>query len=110
MTELTPRAKANSFPASPAYTTPFDTAGEETTPPPVVGLTHTGWHTFGAPEQLVVPAASKAYSTLSRDGTYSTPFATAGEDWMSSPVDPVHRGWHTFGLPEQLVVPAASKA
>ncbi len=42
----------------PLYTTPLATVGEEGWPP--VAAVHRGLHTFGVPEQLVAPLASKA--------------------------------------------------
>src|SRR5215467_12597609 len=76
---------------------------------PVVAV-HNGLHVFGMPEQPVVPAASNAYSLLSFEPTYTTPFATIGDEPTTPPVVPVHNGLHVFGVPEQPVVPFASNA
>src|SRR5437763_494987 len=94
----------------PTYTTPFATAGEASIWLPVTMVLHRGWHTLGTPEHPVVPFAENAYSFWSRDPTYTTPFATAGEETTSFPVEAVHRGWHTLGAPEQLSVPITEKA
>jgi hypothetical protein len=48
-------------------------------PLPVVAV-HNGKHTFGVPEQFVVPAAEKAYRLLSSDPMYTTPPATVGDE------------------------------
>src|SRR5438034_958585 len=52
----------------------------------------------------------KAYRLPSSDPTYTTPFATAGEESTELSVAPVHRGEHVVGDPEHPVAPAASKA
>ena len=79
---------------------------------------HNGEHDFGVPAQPVVPAASNAIKvwmycdvpSLQREATYTTPFATAGDESTTAPVVAVHNGAHDFGVPEQPVVPAASNA
>src|ERR1700694_383380 len=80
------------------------------TPSPVVAV-HSGKHTFGGPEQFVVPDASKAYSLWSSEPTYTTPLTTTGEENTTSPVRAVHNGTHVLvAPPEQPVFPAASNA
>ena len=69
-----------------------------------------GAHVLGLPEQPVAPAASNAYILWSSDPTYTTPFATAGDEYTTSPVAAVQSGAHVLGLPEQPVAPAASNA
>jgi hypothetical protein len=41
---------------------------------------HSGWQLLGTPEHFVVPAALNAYSVSSVDPTWTTPFATAGDE------------------------------
>ena len=69
-----------------------------------------GAHVLGLPEQPAVPAASNAYILPSADPTYTTPFATAGDESTPPPVSAVQIGAHVLGLPEQPAVPAASNA
>jgi len=76
----------------------------------LLGAVQSGVHVLGVPEQLVFPAASKAYSLSSSEPTYTTPLATAGEEETSPPVAAVQSGLHVLGEPEQLVLPAASNA
>ena len=54
--------------------------------------------------------ASKAYRLRSDDPTYTTPFATAGEESTLPPVPPLQKGEQVVGVLEQFVTPAASKA
>jgi hypothetical protein len=63
------------------------------------------------PEQPVEPAASNVYRFPSLAPTYTTPFATAGDDVsIALPVAPAHNGAQVLGVPEQPVEPAASNA
>ena len=77
--------------------------------PPVVPL-QSGGHVLGSPVQAEPPAASKAYSFPSTDGRYTTPFATAGNEFVKLVSGPVQSGAQTFGTPEHQVTPAASTA
>src|ERR1017187_10069011 len=61
------------------YTTPFATAGEESTALPV-----------GKLHSLAPVEAFSAYTLLSSEPTYTTPFATAGEDSTELPVGKLH--------------------
>src|SRR5207244_12932709 len=75
-----------------------------------VAACHGGAQCAGTPPQPVTPAASKAYRRWSSDPTYTTPFATAGDELRDRPAGPVHSGWHVFGVPPQFVLPAALNA
>jgi hypothetical protein len=75
---------------------------------PVGSVVHSGAHVLALPEQFELPPASNAYSRPSSEPTYTTPFATAGEEFTAAPVAPVHKG--SQELPEQLLSPAASNA
>jgi hypothetical protein len=96
----------------PTNTIPFATAGDDTTAAPVAAV-HNGEHTFGGPAtQLLLPAASNAYTFPSFDPTNTVPFATVGEESVTGwPRPALHSGVHVFGGPPlQFVFPAASNA
>ena len=47
---------------------------------------------------------------LSVDATYTSPFASAGDENTAGPAPAVQSGAHVVGVPEQRVTPVASKA
>src|SRR5205823_6631453 len=68
------RWNEESFVPLPAYSSPFSTAGEDSTCFPVAKV-HSGGH-----EGWPHPAAAKAFTVPSVDPAHTSPSATAGDD------------------------------
>src|SRR5207244_6194842 len=77
-----------SFVPLPAYSSPFTTAGEDSTCFPVAKV-HSGGH-----EGWPHPPRANASTVPSVDPVHTSPFATAGEDSTAPPTDPAHAGGH----------------
>src|ERR1700677_1233213 len=100
-------------PSPATYSTPLATTGESgpgENPGPVdkcVLVAHRGAHSFGVPEQFVVPAVLKAW-TPSPSVTKTSPSAMV----MPSKrlVGAVHRGEQVVGMSTHPVFPVASNA
>src|SRR6266511_3753079 len=72
----------------PTYTTPFATTGEEVKAKPDTTLPVVPCHRGEQVAFAVPQEAGKAYRLRSSEPTYTTPFATAGEDSTAPPVVP----------------------